>query len=98
MDRLTQQVLEFDKVKAYLTQFSLSALGRTHIESLSAITDIHKIHTHRKTQPSRGDRTVTRVERLSQDERVMEIARMLGGEKITDTTLRHAKEMIESSK
>lgn len=43
MDRLTQQALEFDKVKAYLTQFTLSALGKVHIESLSVITDIHKI-------------------------------------------------------
>lgn len=42
-----------------------------------------------------GERTFTRVEALEGDRRVHELARMLGGAKITDTTLRHAQEMIE---
>jgi DNA repair protein RecN (Recombination protein N) len=46
---------------------------------------------------TREGRTVTSMERLSADERVMEIARMLSGEKITETTMNHAKEIIESS-
>jgi len=32
---------------------------------------------------------------LSEKERIEEIARMLGGSKITETTLKHAREMIE---
>jgi len=43
MDRLTKQTLEFDKVKAYLTQFTLSALGRVYIDSLFPISDIQRI-------------------------------------------------------
>ncbi len=45
MDALTQQALEFDKVKSYLTRFTLSALGKGHIDTLTSITDIHKIET-----------------------------------------------------
>jgi ABC-type branched-subunit amino acid transport system ATPase component len=45
MDILTQHILEFDKVKAYLTQFTVSALGRAHIDALSASTDFHTIET-----------------------------------------------------
>lgn len=41
------------------------------------------------------DRTVARVRRLSCEERVTEIARMLGGAKLTDTAVRHAKEMLK---
>lgn len=66
----------------------------THLPQIAGYGDTH----YSVVKETRSDRAVTRVERLSQDERIMEIARMLGGEKITDTTLRHAREMIESSK
>ncbi len=42
-----------------------------------------------------GDKVVSQVTPLSAEERVSEIARMLGGQDITDTTLRHAREMLE---
>ena len=41
-----------------------------------------------------GDRTVTTVTPLTPDERVTEIARMLGGMEMTDTVLQHAREML----
>ena len=66
----------------------------THLPQIAGYGDTH----YSVVKETRKDRTITRVERLSQDERIMEIARMLGGEKITDTTLRHAREMIESSR
>jgi DNA repair protein RecN (Recombination protein N) len=44
-----------------------------------------------------GDRTETIVKRLSESERIEELARMLGGENITKTTQRHAMEMLEYS-
>jgi len=34
---------------------------------------------------------------LGGEERVMEIARMLGGQEITETTLKHAREMLETA-
>ena len=38
--------------------------------------------------------TLSRIERLDQRERVDEVARMLGGLEITETTRRHASEML----
>ena len=45
---------------------------------------------------TRDDATLSRVTVLDRDGRVEEIARMLGGVKITDTTRRHAREMLDS--
>jgi DNA repair protein RecN (Recombination protein N) len=41
-----------------------------------------------------GNSTYTRLRFLNPQERKAEVARMLGGEKITDTTLKHAEEML----
>ena len=41
--------------------------------------------------------TYTSVDPLSDEEKVREIARLLGGENITPTTLASAKELIEAS-
>ena len=43
---------------------------------------------------TQGQATVSRVTPLDNEARVEEIARMLGGMKITDTTRRHAREML----
>lgn len=43
---------------------------------------------------TRAGATVSSVQTLDRDARIGEIARMLGGEKITDTTRRHAAEML----
>ena len=62
----------------------------THLPQIAALADSH--HVVRK-DVSRG-RTSTKVKKLKEHERVDEIARMLGGVKITDKTLRHAEEMV----
>jgi DNA repair protein RecN (Recombination protein N) len=43
---------------------------------------------------TRDGNTVSRVTPLDHEARVEEIARMLGGVKITETTRRHAQEML----
>jgi len=43
-------------------------------------------------------RTVTSIALLKGEEQVAEMARMLGGLKITDTTLEHAREMIQTAR
>ena len=40
--------------------------------------------------------TSTTIGRLDKDERILEIARMLGGVELTDQTLAHAREMLET--
>ena len=43
----------------------------------------------------KGKRTFSSIRKLSRQERVEEVARMSGGENITETTLQHAREMIQ---
>lgn len=62
----------------------------THLPQIAALADTH--HVVRK-EVSKG-RTMTTVKRLAESERVEEVARMLGGLKITEKTRRHAEEMV----
>ncbi len=43
-----------------------------------------------------GNRTITRLKELTYNEKIYETARMMAGEQVTQTTLQHAKELIES--
>jgi DNA repair protein RecN (Recombination protein N) len=38
--------------------------------------------------------TQTQMKRLSQDERIMELAQMLGGANITESAIAHAKQLL----
>jgi len=75
----------------------LSALARHHqvvcITHLPQIAKFGDHHFRISKQVSDG-RTRTTIQRLGEAERVKEIARMLGGEKITRATLDHAHEML----
>jgi len=63
----------------------------THLPQIAKFGDHHfSISKH----VSDG-RTKTLIQRLNSDERVKEIARMLGGEKITKATMVHAREMLD---
>ena len=75
----------------------LRALGRHH--QVLCVTHLPQVacqaHQHLQVSKLTGDSsTRTRVRGLSGDERVEEIARMLGGLTITDSTLQHAAEML----
>jgi len=63
----------------------------THLPQVASFADRH--YAVRK-RVERG-RTITEVKVLGPDERVEEVARMLGGETITDTARRHAREMVK---
>lgn len=63
----------------------------THLPQIACFTDRH----YRVDKVHKGDRTETIVKELSGEERVEEIARMLGGVKISEKTRAHAREMIE---
>jgi len=49
------------------------------------------------SKDTQGELTRTRIDPLSQEKRVHEVARMLGGIDITDTSLEHAREMLKSA-
>jgi DNA repair protein RecN (Recombination protein N) len=62
----------------------------THLPQVAAAADSQWQVTKRE----RGGAVVSSVNPLESDQRVEEIARMLGGVKITDTTRKHAAEML----
>ena len=62
----------------------------THLPQIAAIADAHFVV---QKEVEKG-RTFTRVQRLSDHERVDEVSRMLGGVKITEQTRRHAEELV----
>jgi DNA repair protein RecN (Recombination protein N) len=63
----------------------------THLPQIAKFGD----HHFRISKRVSDGRTSTTIKRLSETERVKEIARMLGGEKITQATLDHAHEMLD---
>ena len=65
----------------------------THLPQIAALADSH--HVVQK-EVEKG-RTFTRVKRLSETDRVTEVARMLGGVKITEQTRRHAEELVRGN-
>jgi DNA repair protein RecN (Recombination protein N) len=62
----------------------------THLPQIAAMCDAH----FRVSKIEEGGRTVTRVDRLGPAERVEEIARMLGGERVTAKFRAAARELI----
>ncbi|MCV2509300.1 MAG: DNA repair protein RecN, partial [Neisseriaceae bacterium] len=51
-------------------------------------------HHYAVNKKDKNEQTISEVRLLSNNERVQEIARMLGGEKITELTLQHAEESL----
>ena len=62
----------------------------THLPQIAAMADAHFV----VQKAVEKGRTFTRVRDLSERDRVAELARMLGGVKITEQTRRHAEEMV----
>lgn len=75
-----------------LRQLSASrqALVITHLPQVAAQGQHHLKVSKHSTQGA----TLSQIQALSEAERVEELARMLGGVEITDTTRRHAQEML----
>jgi len=78
----------------------LRQLGQSH--QILCVTHLPQVaaqgNHHLKVSKSQaGNTTLSQVSPLSRTERVEEIARMLGGATITDTTRRHARELLEQS-
>ncbi len=64
----------------------------THVPQIAALADRHFLAEKREAH----GRTVASVRLLEGRERVAEIARMLAGEKVPDTALRHARTLLEA--
>jgi DNA repair protein RecN (Recombination protein N) len=100
----TAQTLIFDEVDSGVGGAVAETVGRlmqqlgrdrqvmavTHLPQVAACADHHWVVS--KHSDAQG--TASQVTALSPSDRVGEIARMLGGEKVSDTTLAHAREML----
>jgi len=69
-------------------------LSVTHLPQVASLADQH----FRISKVSDGKSTRTGLQVLGQDERVEELARMLGGVEITQKTLEHAAEMLAGAR
>jgi DNA repair protein RecN (Recombination protein N) len=65
----------------------------THLPQIAAFADQHFLIE----KAEKSGRTHTGVRRMEPAERVEEIARMLSGASLTETSLRHAEQMLKSS-
>ena len=65
----------------------------THLAQIASCADVH----YRVAKKMQGERTVVEVEQLKEEGRLREVARMLGGVKITGKTLEHAGEMLRGA-
>ncbi len=101
------QTLIFDEVDSGIGGGVAEIVGKL-LHSLSDKRQVFCV-THLAQVASQGDHhlqvakethagtTLTRVGELNDEERIDEVARMLGGVKITEQTLAHAKEMLAST-
>jgi len=62
----------------------------THLPQVAASAD----HQWQVTKSTANGKVLSKVTVLDREQRVEEIARMLGGVKITETTRKHAAEML----
>ncbi len=79
----------------------LRQLGRTrqvlcvtHLPQMTALAQTHFLIEKGEV----AERTETRVDKLDEAGRVRELARMIGGDQITETTLKSAEELLDAGK
>ena len=65
----------------------------THLPQIASYAP----HHYRIEKIFTNNRTYTKVKKLTKNERIEEIAKLLGGSHITDTTLKNARELLENN-
>lgn len=101
----TAQTLIFDEVDSGVGGAVAETVGRlmkqlgrdrqvmavTHLPQVAACADHHLV----VSKQADSGRTISTVAAVQGEQRVAEVARMLGGERLSGTTLAHAKEMLD---
>jgi DNA repair protein RecN (Recombination protein N) len=102
-----QRTLVFDEIDTGIGGRAAEAVGKklkelarahqiicvTHLPQIATFADHHYLISKKET----GGRTRTTVGEITGDDRTEEIARMLSGAKLTDTSLKHAEQMIKAN-
>lgn len=63
----------------------------THLPQIASMADTHFLII----KQIKNNQTFTKIETLSKDDRIKELARMLGGASLTELTINHAEEFLE---
>ena len=104
----SQRTLVFDEIDAGIGGRAAEAVGKklkqlsrtkqvlciTHLPQIASFADQHYLIEKKEV----SGRTRTSVRQLDHGERTKEIARMVSGAKLTETSLKHAEQMLKSSR
>jgi DNA repair protein RecN (Recombination protein N) len=102
-----QRTLVFDEIDTGIGGRAAEAVGKklkslaranqvlciTHLPQIASFADHHYLIEKRET----AGRTRTLVRALSSEERTEEIARMLSGAKLTETSRQHAEQLLKAN-
>jgi DNA repair protein RecN (Recombination protein N) len=105
--RAAQKTLVFDEVDTGIGGRAAEAVGKklkslarsnqvlcvTHLPQIATFGDHHYVIEKKET----GGRTRTNVRLVTGEERTDEVARMLSGSKLTETSRKHAEQMIRTN-
>jgi DNA repair protein RecN (Recombination protein N) len=82
------------KMGNILKDFSASTqiINITHLPQIAAKGDAHFV----VYKYEESGKTFTSIKKLNENERVEELAKMVGGEKLSDTTLKTAQELLKN--
>jgi DNA repair protein RecN (Recombination protein N) len=103
-----RRTLVFDEVDAGIGGRAAEAVGKklkqlaatkqvlcvTHLPQIASFADQHYLIEKKES----GGRTKTSVRQLDRDERTRELARMISGAKLTDTSIKHAEQMLKANR
>ena len=106
-DPAHQRTLVFDEIDAGIGGRAAEAVGKklkalaktkqvlciTHLPQIASFADHHYLIEKREA----SGRTKTTVRPLDREDRTEEIARMLSGAKLTETSLKHAEQMLKAN-
>ena len=106
-DAGAQRTLVFDEIDAGIGGRAAEAVGKklkalsranqilcvTHLPQIATFADHHYVIEKKES----GGRTRTSVRKISGTERTEEIARMLSGAKLTETSRKHAEQMLKTN-
>ena len=81
-----------DKVGKVIKEISKKhqIISITHLPQIAALSDNHLSVSKEVNE----NETVAYIKKLSEEDKIIEIAKLLSGEKITEATLKSAKELI----
>ena len=102
-----QRTLIFDEIDTGIGGRAAEAVGKklkslsrtnqvlcvTHLPQIATFADHHYLIEKKRV----GDRTKTSVHEVAGSERTEEVARMISGAKLTETSLKHAEQMLKAN-